>query len=41
MYEIGVGYMLAYNKCKFNVDLYWIIKNVIIYCKYTLKLSVF
>ena len=26
---------------KFNVDLYWIIKNVIIYCEYTLKFSVF
>ena len=26
---------------KFNVDLYWITKNVIIYCEYTLKFSVF
>ena len=42
-----IGYIFTYNylfihsKCKFNVDLYWIIRNAIIYCKYTLKFSVF
>ena len=33
--------IFIYSKCKFNVDLYWIIKNVIIYCKYALKFSIF
>ena len=36
-----IEYIFIYNKCRFNVDLYWIIKNVIIYCKYILKFSVF
>ena len=35
------NYIFIYSKCKFNVDLYRIIKNVIIYCKYVLKFSVF
>ena len=26
------NYIFIYSKCKFNVDLYLIIKNVIIYC---------
>ena len=29
-----------YKKCKLNLDLYWIIKNVPIYCKYNLKFLV-
>ena len=42
-----IGYMFIYNyifqysKCKFNFDWYWIIKNVMIYCKYGLKFEVF
>ena len=36
-----IGYIFIYNQCKFNVDLYGIFKNVIIYCKYTLKFSAF
>ena len=37
-----IGYIFIYNKwCKFNVDLYWTFKNVIIYRKYTLKFLVF
>ena len=36
-----IGYIFIYNQCKFNVDLYGIFKNVISYCKYTLKFSVF
>ena len=38
---LSIYHIFIYNKCEFNVDLYWIIKNVIIYCKYTLKFSVF
>ena len=34
-------YTFIYCDCKFNVDFYCIIKNVIIYCKYVLKFSVF
>ena len=26
--------LIIHNKCKFNDDLYWIIKNVVIYRKY-------
>ena len=36
-----VVYIFIYNKCKFNVDLYRILKNMITYCKYTLKSLVF
>ena len=40
-YILMYNYIFIYSKCKFNVDLYRIIKNVIIYCKYALKFSVF
>ena len=35
------NYTFIYSKCEFNTDLYCFIKNVIIYCKYVLKFSVF
>ena len=33
--------VFRYNKCKCNADLYCIIKNTVIYCKYILKFLVF
>ena len=35
------NYIFTYHKYKFNVNLYLIIKNVIIYWKYALQLFVF
>ena len=35
------NYMFTHSICKFSVDLYWIIRNAIIYCKYAWKFSVF
>ena len=37
-----IEYILKYSKCKFIVELYWIIKNMnylLFYCKYTLNFS--
>ena len=36
-YVFIYNYIFMYKKCKLNLDLYWIIKNVPIYCKYNLK----
>ena len=33
--------VFIYKKCKCNADLYCIIKNMVIYCKYILKFLVF
>ena len=38
---IHIQLYIIYKKCKFNVHLYWIIRNVIIYCKHAFKFSVF
>ena len=35
-----LNFGILFNKCKVNVDLYWIVKNGIIYWKYILKFSV-